>query len=124
MQWLRSTRSLTHLVLVWFVLAFGAAVASPLLKPEAMTLVCSANGGLKLLASSPDSDEAGNDRVPQTGHGLDCPLCLALDVPWVFASVFVPFESPLAPQMRTAVVAHLAVVAGAPLPPRGPPAQA
>jgi len=122
MQWLRTSRSLTHLALVWFVLAFGAAVASPLLKPEALTLVCSANGGMKLLATSADGD--GSDAQPsgQSGHALDCPLCLALDVPLVFASLFAPFESPLAPQLRPTLVAHLAVVAGAPLPPRGPPA--
>jgi len=124
MQWLRSTRSLTHLALVWFVLAFGAAVASPLIKPEALTLVCSANGGIKLLASSSDADEPGSDQATPTVHTLDCPLCLALDVPLVFASVFAPFESPLAPQLQPTVVAHLAVVVGAPLPPRGPPARA
>lgn len=128
MQWLRTSRSLTHLALVWFVLAFGAAVASPLLKPEALTLVCSANGGMKLLANSADSADSdgsdGNDAQPsgQSGHALDCPLCLALDVPLEFASLFAPFESPLAPQLQPTVVAHLAVVAGAPLPPRGPPA--
>lgn len=121
MQWLRTSRSLTHLALVWFVLAFGAAVASPLLKPEALTLVCSANGGMKLLANSPDGDD---QPTSQSGHALDCPLCLALDVPLVFASLFAPFESPLAPQLQPALVAHLAVVAGAPLPPRGPPTQA
>lgn len=124
MQWLRSTRSLTHLALVWFVLAFGAAVASPLIKPEALTLVCSANGGMKLLASSSDGDDPDTGQASQSGHALDCPLCLALDVPLVFASVFAPFESPLAPQLQPTVVAHLAVVAGAPLPPRGPPARA
>jgi len=124
MQWLRSTRSLPHLALVWFVLAFGAAVASPLIKPEALTLVCSANGGMKLLASSTDGDEPSTGQANPSGHALDCPLCLALDVPLVFASVFAPFESPLAPQLQPRVVAHLAVVAGAPLPPRGPPAHA
>jgi len=124
MQWLRSTRSLTHLALVWFVLAFGAAVASPLIKPDALTLVCSANGGMKLLASSTDGDDQATGQASQSGHALDCPLCLALDVPLVFASVFAPFESPLAPQLQPTVVAHLAVVAGAPLPPRGPPARA
>lgn len=124
MQWLRSTRSLTHLALVWFVLAFGAAVASPLIKPEALTLVCSANGGMKLLASSPYGEDQTTGQASQSGHALDCPLCLALDVPLVFASLFAPFESPLAPQLQPTVVAHLAVVAGAPLPPRGPPARA
>lgn len=121
MQWLRCTRSLTHLALLCFVLAFAAAVASPLIKSEGLTLVCSANGGMKLLASNADADDQAADQAPQSGHALDCPLCLALDVPLLFASLFTPFESPLAPQLRPTVVAHLAVVAGAPLPPRGPP---
>ena len=94
------------------------------IKPEALTLVCSANGGMKLLASSPDADDQATGQANQSGHALDCPLCLALDVPLMFASVFAPFESPLAPQLQPTVVAHLAVVAGAPLPPRGPPAHA
>jgi hypothetical protein len=46
LQTLRNAHLLTRLVLVWFALFVGAAVASPLVKPEAVHLVCSAIGGV------------------------------------------------------------------------------
>lgn len=49
MSALRPTRSLACLVLAWFVLALGVAVASPLVKPQSWQMVCSAAGTVKLL---------------------------------------------------------------------------
>jgi len=53
LQSLRNAHRLTRFVLVWFALFVGAAVASPLVKPEAVQLVCA----------------------------LDCPACLPLIAP-------------------------------------------
>lgn len=50
-------RRLHHLIarlaLAWFALALGVAAASPLVQPRAMQLVCSAEGGVKLMLVQP-----------------------------------------------------------------------
>ena len=51
---LRHGRFLARLVLAWFALAIGVAVASPLVKPQAIELVCSGNGAIKLLVKAGD----------------------------------------------------------------------
>ena len=47
MQTIRSLRWLARLVLAWFVLSIGVAVASPLVNPQGMELICSGSGGSK-----------------------------------------------------------------------------
>lgn len=66
MSALRPARSLARLVLAWFVLALGIAVASPLVKPQSWQMVCSAAGTVKLL----NIDDAGLSIVfvPAFGH--------------------------------------------------------
>jgi len=49
MHCLRSARTVARLVLAWFVLSLGVAVASPMVNPKAMQLICSASGSVKLL---------------------------------------------------------------------------
>jgi hypothetical protein len=49
MQSLRAARFLVRLVAAWFVLSMAAAIASPLVKPQAMELICSGSGAVKLL---------------------------------------------------------------------------
>ncbi|MBA3773746.1 MAG: DUF2946 domain-containing protein, partial [Ramlibacter sp.] len=75
MQALRRATFLARLVLAWFALAIGVAMASPLVQPRAMEVICSGAGGMKLLAGD---GEAG---APVAGHALDCPLCVSLDAP-------------------------------------------
>ena len=78
LQSLRNAHRLTRFVLVWFALFVGAAVASPLVKPEAVQLVCSAIGGVKLVPV----DAAGADVDGAVAHtALDCPACLPLIAP-------------------------------------------
>ena len=78
LQSLRNAHRLTRFVLVWFALFVGAAVASPLVKPEAVQLVCSAMGGVKLVPV----DAAGADVDGTVAHtALDCPACLPLIAP-------------------------------------------
>jgi hypothetical protein len=50
---LRSARTLARLVLVWFVLSLGVAVASPMVNPKAMELICSGSGSVKVHGASP-----------------------------------------------------------------------
>jgi hypothetical protein len=115
MQSLRNARILARLVLAWFALFIGIAVASPMVNPQAMELICSGAGVVKLLAKS--SDDTGG---PDAGHGLDCPLCASLDAPVTLSQdswAAVPSHVP-----RPSVATRVAVLAAAaPLPARGPP---
>ena len=46
LQSLRNAPHLTRLVLVWFALFVGVAVASPLVNPEGVQLVCTTAGSV------------------------------------------------------------------------------
>jgi hypothetical protein len=115
MSALRPARSLARLVLAWFVLALGLAVASPLVKPQSWQMVCSAAGTVKLLSI----DNAGLART--SAHQMECPLC------WLVAAPPPDFSLVLMPPALVSEVS-LSVVperdtarAGPPLPARGPP---
>lgn len=113
MQRLRQATVLARWVLVWFALSLGAAMASPLVKPQAMQLVCSAAGTAKLLPADGGEDSGA-------GHLLDCPLCAASGVPpsTAMQPQHVAPEPPLAFAAATPVERR---GARAPLPARGPP---
>ncbi len=64
---------LARLVLAGFLLSLGVAVASPVVKPRALEMVCS-GGSYKLVAG----DEAGTGESPSA---LDCPLCVTAGLP-------------------------------------------
>ena len=117
MQTLRHARYIARLVLACFVLSLGAAIASPLVNPQSMELVCASGGAMKLIVKNADggADEA-------RGHTLDCPMCMPVAAPPALAQPepFVP--STLAHALRPLVVAHIAGRTAAPFPPRGPPA--
>ena len=68
-------RTLRLWVLAWFVLALGAAAASPLLAPRTLERVCAGNGTVRLVVR--DADGA----VLNGSAGMDCPLCLTADAP-------------------------------------------
>lgn len=74
MQSLRNARFLARLVLAWMVLFVGIAVASPLVKPTAMEVVCSASGAYVVVLTD-DGLQSDN------GTGMHCPLCLPLSAP-------------------------------------------
>jgi hypothetical protein len=77
LQSLRNANRLTRFLLMWLVLFVGAAVASPLVKPEAVHLVCSAIGGVKLV----QVDAAADVDAAAALTALDCPACLPLIAP-------------------------------------------
>jgi hypothetical protein len=117
MQRLRQAALLARLVLAWFALSLGVAVAAPLVKPQSIELVCTGAGAIKLLVKSPDGG------TTTAGATLDCPLCASLDAPPPLAG------RPPAPPERPVRVVHSAVgapliaaVGAAPPPARGPPA--
>lgn len=114
---LRRSVLLARLVLAWFVLALSVAVASPMAQPLAMELVCSASGGVKLIAVGDSSDDA----TPAGHHVLDCPMCLVATPPPPPHKARLAPPQPLAHALQPIAAAHIAALVGAPLPPRGPP---
>lgn len=105
---------LTRFVLVWFVLSIGAAVASPMVNPKAMDLVCSSGGGMKLVV-------AGDEDASSTGHVLDCPLCASIIAPPPALNTQLGQTPPLAHALHPRRTAHIVAVTAPPLPSRGPP---
>jgi len=68
-------RQFTRWVALWFAISLGVAVASPLIKPHAMSLICSGLGVMKVIVQTDDgAAELGS-------HTLDCPLCANLAAP-------------------------------------------
>jgi hypothetical protein len=117
MQPLRNAHLIARLVLVWFVFSVGVAVASPLVKPQAMELICSSAGVMQVLFIT---DDGGLDAA---SPGLDCPLCAATSAPLPpLARLTLEPAQPLAYQRQGISSAHVAALAAAPLPARGPPA--
>jgi hypothetical protein len=114
MQRLRHARFLARLVLVWFALFLGAAIASPMVKAQALEMVCSA-GGMKLLAPG------DNGSIPPAGQALDCPLCVSMGAPPPVAMPSGPTALPLSRAVESIPAARIAALVAAPLPARGPP---
>ena len=114
MQHLRHAILLTRCVLVWFALSVGVAVASPMVNPQAMDLVCSSSGSMKLVVQGDDDASASPT--------LDCPLCASIVAPPPAFNTTLTQPSPLAHVMQPIAAAHIAALTAPPLPSRGPPA--
>lgn len=112
----RLAKVLARFVLVWFALSIGAAIASPIIKPQAMELICSGGGAIKLLGKTDDGGKA------VSSHTLDCPLCTTTGTPPPVARIKAEPREPLAHLLRPIPAAHIAWLTAAPLPARGPPA--
>jgi hypothetical protein len=117
MQALRHARFLARLVLAWFALSLGVAIASPLVNPQSMELVCASGGAMKLIVKNADGGDG------QRGHTFDCPLCASLGAPPVALAVTATLAPDLAHVLRTRVVAPTVGRAAAALPARGPPSR-
>lgn len=117
LQLLRHAKLLARFVLVWFAMSIAAAIASPLVKPQALELICSGAGGMKLLQKTDDGSP------PTTSHTLDCPLCVGIGAPPPPLACAAT-ESMQAPGyvLQGIPTAHIAALSAAPLPARGPPA--
>jgi hypothetical protein len=114
MQRLRQARTLARLVLAWFALTLGVALASPVVQPQAFQLVCTGTGALQLVVHDGDASQ------PPASHTLECPLCAAVAPPPPIADTL-PHAQPLAHAVQPIPAARLAARVAAPLPARGPP---
>jgi hypothetical protein len=115
MQHLRNALQLARFVLVWFALSVGVAIASPVVSPKAMDLVCSSTGSMKLVVQ-------GDDDGVASSHTLDCPLCAAISAPPPALNTALTQPSPLSHAVQPVEVARIASATAPPLPSRGPPA--
>ncbi|GAB2484396.1 hypothetical protein GCM10027082_39210 [Comamonas humi] len=104
-------------VLAWWMLSLAVATAAPLVQPQAMQVVCTTAGSIKLVATSDD----GTATELGAGH-LDCALCLPMLAPPPFEASSLPLPSPLAYALQPARAAHIAAATAAPLSARAPPA--
>ncbi len=118
LQFLRNANRLSRFLQVWLVLFFGSAVVSPLVKPEAVHLVCTVVGGLKLV----QVDAAGADVDSVASHtALDCPTCLPMIAPPV-ADVLAPLPAGhLSHVLQTLSASRLASLLAQPWQARAPP---
>lgn len=116
MQTLRHFTSLTRLVLAWFVMSLGMAVASPLVNPQDTLLVCTGTGAMKVLIKA---DDGSTREVAPSA--MDCPLCVPASAPPPVMLVPTEPTGPLAYALLSIPSAHIAARTAAPLPPRGPP---
>ena len=110
LQRLRSSRT-RSLVL----LGYALLVVAGLLSPGDFQILCLGNGGKTIIAVNSDGD-----LEPASDEPMACPLANAVMVPIYAGPTALP-PSPLEHATRPAVVARLIALAGAPLPPRGPP---
>ena len=102
-------------LLLMFVLSLGVAIASPIVKPQAMELICSGAGIVKAVVHT-------DDGVQELGAGhLDCPLCVLGGAPPVPSAVALPTLQPLGHAVQPIPAARIAAATAAPLPARGPP---
>ena len=104
---------LARLVLAGFLLSLGVAVASPVVKPRTLEMVCS-GGSYKLVAS----DEAATGSSPS---GLDCPLCVLAGLPPAPLALAVAATWGMGPLPWGPSLPPSAVRADGPPPARAPP---
>jgi hypothetical protein len=116
MDKLRKAKTLARFVWVWFALSLGVAMASPLVAPKALDLVCSTGGVLKI-ASSDDADDSSG-----TAHTMDCALCMPVGTPPAPITNLFTKPSSLSHALHPIAAAHIAAATAPPLPSRGPPA--
>ena len=110
-----NARLIARLVLAWFALTLGAAVASPLVTPRATQIVCS-GASVKVVIQG-----AGGD-VTVIGHtALECPLCAVMNAPPPVAHAAVQPRHALSHVLLPRKTARLAAGIAAPWQARAPP---
>lgn len=116
MQTLRNAHQLARFVLAWFVLTLGVAIASPVVHPRAMQLICSAAGDYKLVVQ----DDAGGGVVQH--HTLECPMCvMGGGAPLVLGVPVMATERAMAVRPQPPLTTRIAVSPALLPPARGPP---
>jgi hypothetical protein len=102
-------------VVSWLLLAFAAAIASPLVQPKSIELLCTGTGSVKLLVGSAD-DSDGN-----AGMAPDCALCVQASLPSHTPPFSLAAHQGTVYAQQAVVLPHTALRAAPPLPARGPP---
>jgi hypothetical protein len=101
--------------MLWLLLALTAALASPLVRPQSVELLCTGTGSVILLIGS------GDDADLKTGHTHDCTPCAQASAP----PVSKPAVAAPAPvnvyALHALPFARPAWPAAPPMPARGPP---
>lgn len=115
MSYLRRAHFLARLVLVWFVVSIGVAIASPVVNPQATQLICTSSGVMKVLTTT----DNGVQEV--ASQSMDCPLCIGMGAPPPVARQLAEPLLPLFCAGRSIPAAVIAKPSAAPLPARGPP---
>lgn len=119
MQTLRNAHQLARFVLVWFVLTLGVAVASPVVQPRVMELICSDAGLFKLMVKG----EANGGQAKN--HTLECPMCImGGGAPLVQSGPALPAQRVTADRPQPPLVTSVTVLRAVPPPARGPPLRA
>ena len=113
---MRRFTMITRLVLAWFVLSLGVAVASPIVKPQNILLICTGTGAMKVLVQAED----GTADV-QVHSSLDCPLCATLAAPPPEPGLVVRPARPLAYVFQGIPAALITARTASPMRARGPP---
>jgi hypothetical protein len=117
MQTLRNAKLIARFMLVWFALSIGVAIASPMVKPQGMQLVCSGNGSMKVVVTD------DNGKAPTSSHSLDCPLCASISAPPPLEMVAFGSAAPVAFAAPLYGASAIPLTLTAPPPARGPPAR-
>src|SRR6218665_583644 len=115
MHVLRSLCFLRRLALAWFMASLLVAGASPLVNPQAMELVCSASGSVKLIVQGDDGSSAMGMAA------MDCPLCVVSTPPPAATQVKLPTPLPLGRALQSIPAARIAAATASPLPAQGCP---
>ncbi len=115
MSTLRRAHFLARLVLVWFALSLGAAIASPMVNPQSTQLICTGSGVMKVLITTAD----GVQEV--ASQSMDCPLCASMGAPPPAAHLTAEPHLPLSYAVQSIPAAVIAKLTAAPPPARGPP---
>jgi hypothetical protein len=118
MQSLRHAHRIARFVLVWFALSIGVAIASPVVSPQELQLVCSSAGSIKLITSG-DDGTAKPLRLT-----LDCPLCAGLGAPPPVVTALFSSAVPHFLALPVPDSLSLAMASATPPPARGPPTPA
>lgn len=127
---LKISHRLIRTVMLLYIMTLGVAMASSLVNPAAMNLICTSTGykyidqNGKLVDVDPTSEQA-KDAKSGMHHWLDCSMCLATGI-----TPSLPNQDAIAPPhalsyaLRSIPAARLASLVAAPLPARGPPSLA
>ena len=109
-------RSLSRLVLVWYVLFVGVSVLAASLQPKTMDVVCSSMGVMKVVVQGEGENTA-------LSSSMDCPLCAHATptLPPLTAAALAHVPDPRAFIVQALPEALLLARTAPPLPSRGPP---